>query len=61
MDEFQVLQRPVLFGNDNDPSAVRQTRQCGGRLLKRLRQAFAASDSKAFNAASLVLGEASDL
>src|SRR4029077_20080123 len=60
-DKFQVLQRALLFRDDDDSGAMRQARECARRLLQRLGEAFAAGSAKALYAAPLVLGEAADL
>src|SRR5712671_2868830 len=61
MDEFQVLQRAVLFWNDDDPGAMRKAGQGACRLLQRLREALAARHTQALDAAAFVLGETADL
>ena len=60
MDEFDMLQRSVLLRGYDHPGAMRQTRKRANRLVERLRQALAASNTKAFDAAALVFGEATD-
>src|SRR6266513_3438389 len=61
MDEFEMLQRPFLLRHDDDPGAMRQAGQRGGRLLQRLRQALAARRAQALDVLALVLCEIADL
>src|SRR6266851_6519037 len=61
MDKFDVLQRTILVGDDDDPGAMRQARQRGRRLLERLRQALAACQTKALYAAAFIFGKTPDL
>src|SRR3984893_18905926 len=61
MDKFDVLQRTILVGDDDDPGAMRQARKRGPRLLERLRQALSSCQTKALYAAAFIFGKTPDL
>jgi len=60
MHELDVLQRAFLLRHDDDPGAMRQTRQRRRRLFQRLGEALAARRAQALDIVALVLGEVAD-